>query len=105
MVFNKKSMSVTSKLNECVKTQEKQIAELKWTNGMHENELKEKSLKIEALQVRNSAVILNSLLLIRHSWPKLLSMSLHLLSLHRHSQQSLQQRSSRPDPDLVSHHD
>lgn len=59
MVFNKKSMSVTSKLNECVKTQEKQIAELKWTNGMHENELKEKSLKIEALQAQLAQAAVN----------------------------------------------
>ena len=54
MVFNKKSMSVTTKLNECVKTQEKQIAELKWNSGMHQNELKEKALKLEALQVRSA---------------------------------------------------
>ena len=51
MAFNKKSMSITAKLNDCVKLQEKELNDLKWTKGMQQNELKEKALKIGALQV------------------------------------------------------
>merc|ERR1712166_1204737 len=43
-------MSVTAKLNECVKLQDKELAEFKWSKGMLQNELKEKGSKIEALQ-------------------------------------------------------
>jgi len=50
MAFNKKSMSITAKLNDCVKLQEKELNDLKWTKGMQQNELKEKALKIGALQ-------------------------------------------------------
>lgn len=50
MAFNKKSMAITAKLNDCVKLQEKELSDLKWTKGMLENEMKEKTLKIEALQ-------------------------------------------------------
>jgi len=50
MAFNKKSMAITAKLNDCVKLQEKELSDLKWTKGMLENEMKEKTLKIGALQ-------------------------------------------------------
>lgn len=54
MEFNKKSMSVTAKLNETVKSQEKELSELKWSKGMLQNELKEKAMKIEALQLMST---------------------------------------------------
>eukprot|EP00658_Telonema_sp_P-2_P078746 TRINITY_DN7451_c0_g1_i11.p1 TRINITY_DN7451_c0_g1~~TRINITY_DN7451_c0_g1_i11.p1 ORF type:complete len:498 (+),score=131.96 TRINITY_DN7451_c0_g1_i11:156-1649(+) len=55
MEFNKKSMAVTARLNECVKVQEKEIGELRWSKGMLQNEVKEKGLKIEALELVASA--------------------------------------------------
>lgn len=54
MEFNKKSMSATVKLNECVKLQEKELAEFKWCKGRLQNELKQKTTKIEALQAQAS---------------------------------------------------
>lgn len=55
MGFNKKSMAASVKLNECVKQQEKELAELRWSKGMLENELKEKNIKIDALQLSQFA--------------------------------------------------
>eukprot|EP00656_Telonema_subtile_P048126 TRINITY_DN5658_c0_g1_i3.p1 TRINITY_DN5658_c0_g1~~TRINITY_DN5658_c0_g1_i3.p1 ORF type:complete len:286 (-),score=115.56 TRINITY_DN5658_c0_g1_i3:257-1114(-) len=57
MEFNKKSMSVTAKLNEALKQQESQLCELRWSKGMLQNDLKEKSSKIDALQLINATPV------------------------------------------------